>query len=79
MSRQRDEQEAPRPGMEPVAIDLRLEGFAAHQSVVEGMNGVTASVDGSVLVLRITATTLREAQTTLDAALAALNEAESAL
>jgi len=78
MSRQRDEQEAPRLDMEPVAIDLRLEGFAPHRSVVEGMNGVTATLDGSFLVIRITATTLREAQTTLDAALAALNEAESA-
>lgn len=63
--------------MEPVSIDLRLEGHAASASVVEGMDGVSTSVEGSVLVMRITASTLRSAQAVLDAALAALNEAHT--
>ena len=64
--------------MEPVSIDLRLEGHAASASVVEGMDGVTTSTEDNVLVLQITAPTLREAQKVLDAALAALNEAQTA-
>ena len=63
--------------MEPVSVDLRLEGHASSASVVEGMDGVTTSTAGNVLVLQITAPTLREAQLVLDAALAALNEAQT--
>lgn len=68
----------PRQDMEPVSIDLRLEGHASSAPVVEGMDGVTTSAENNVLVLRITAPTLREAQKVLDAALAALNEAQTA-
>ena len=64
--------------MEPVSVDLRLEGHASSASAVEGMNGVTASIEDNVLVLQITAPTLREVQEVLDAALAALNEAQTA-
>lgn len=64
--------------MEPVSVDLRLEGHASSASAVEGMNGVTASIEDNVLVLQITAPTLREVQKVLDAALAALNEAQTA-
>ena len=78
MSRHRDEQEATRPGMEPVSVDLRLEGRAALLTTVEGMVGVTASVDGETLVLHVAAPSLRDLQAVVDAALAALNEAESA-
>ena len=78
MSRHRDEQEVPRPGMEPVSVDLRLEGRAALLTTVEGMVGVTASIEGETLVLHVVAPSLRELQAVLDAALAALNEAESA-
>jgi len=78
MSRHRDEQEVPRPGMEPVSVDLRLEGRAALLTTVEGMVGVTASIEGETLVLYVVAPSLRELQAVLDAALAALNEAESA-
>ena len=63
--------------MEPVSIDLRLEGHASSASVVVGMEGVTTSTEDNVLVLQITAPTLREAQLVLDAALAALNEAQT--
>ena len=77
MSRQRDEQGAPRRRVEPASIDLRLEGHASRASIVEGMNGVTTSVDGSALVVHITAPMLRDVQTVLDAVLAALNEAET--
>ena len=58
--------------------DLRLEGHASSASVVVGMDGVTTSTEDNVLVLQITAPTLREAQMALDAALAALNEAQTA-
>ena len=68
----------PRKHMEPVSVDLRLEGHASSASAVEGMNGVTASIEDNVLVLQITAPTLREVQEVLDAALAALNEAQTA-
>lgn len=68
----------PRQDMEPVSIDLRLEGHASSAPVVEGMDGVTTSAENNVLVLRITAPTLREVQKVLDAALAALNEAQTA-
>ena len=78
MSRQRDEQKPPRKHTEPVSVDLRLEGHASSASVVEGMDGVTTSTEDNVLVLQITAPTLREAQKVLDAALAALNEAQTA-
>ena len=64
--------------MEPVSVDLRLEGHASSASVVVGMDGVTTSTEDNVLVLQITAPTLREAQKVLDAALAALNEAQTA-
>ena len=64
--------------MEPVPLDLRLEGHASSASVVVGMDGVTTSTEDNVLVLQITAPTLREAQMALDAALAALNEAQTA-
>lgn len=64
--------------MEPVSVDLRLEGHASSASVVEGMDGVTTSTEDNVLVLQITAPTLREVQQVLDAALAALNEAQTA-
>lgn len=64
--------------MEPVSVDLRLEGHASSASVVEGMDGVTTSTENNVLVLQITAPTLREVQKVLDAALAALNEAQTA-
>ncbi|MAL51684.1 MAG: hypothetical protein CL991_03360 [Euryarchaeota archaeon] len=64
--------------MEPVSVDLRLEGHASSASVVEGMDGVTTSTEDNVLVLQITAPTLREVQKVLDAALAALNEAQTA-
>ena len=64
--------------MELVSVDLRLEGHASSASVVEGMDGVTASIEDNVLVLQITAPTLREVQKVLDAALAALNEAQTA-
>ncbi|MEC7279540.1 MAG: hypothetical protein VXX95_00805 [Candidatus Thermoplasmatota archaeon] len=64
--------------MEPVSVDLRLEGHASSASVVEGMDGVTTSTEDNVLVLQITAPTLREVQEVLDAALAALNEAQTA-
>lgn len=64
--------------MEPVSVDLRLEGHASSASVVEGMDGVTTSTEDNVLVLHITAPTLREVQKVLDAALAALNEAQTA-
>ena len=67
----------PRKHMEPVSVDLRLEGHASSASAVEGMNGVTASIEDNVLVLQITAPTLREVQKVLDAALAALNEAQT--
>ena len=63
--------------MEPVSVDLRLEGHASSASVVVGMEGVTTSTEDSVLVLQITAPTLREAQLVLDAALAALNDAQA--
>lgn len=63
--------------MEPVSVDLRLEGHASSASVVVGMEGVTTSTEDNVLVLQITAPTLREAQLVLDAALAALNEAQT--
>ena len=68
----------PRKHMEPVSVDLRLEGYASSASVVEGMDGVTTSTEDNVLVLQITAPTLREVQKVLDAALAALNEAQTA-
>lgn len=68
----------PRKHMEPVSVDLRLEGHASSASVVEGMDGVTTSTEDNLLVLQITAPTLREAQQVLDAALAALNEAQTA-
>ena len=64
--------------MEPVSVDLRLEGHASSASVVEGMDGVTTSTEDNVLVLQITASTLRDVQRVLDAALAALNEAQTA-
>lgn len=64
--------------MEPVSVDLRLEGHASSASIVSGMDGVTTSTEEDVLVLRITAPTLREVQKVLDAALAALNEAQTA-
>lgn len=64
--------------MEPVSVDLRLEGHASSESVIEGMDGVTTSTEDNVLVLQITAPTLREVQKVLDAALAALNEAQTA-
>ncbi|MED5499130.1 MAG: hypothetical protein VX845_05570 [Candidatus Thermoplasmatota archaeon] len=64
--------------MEPVSVDLRLEGHASSASVVEGMDGVTTSTEDNVLVMQITAPTLREVQKVLDAALAALNEAQTA-
>lgn len=64
--------------MEPVSVDLRLEGHASSASVVEGMDGVTTSTEDNVLVLQITAPTLRDVQKVLDAALAALNEAQTA-
>lgn len=67
----------PRQDMEPVSIDLRLEGHASHASVVEGMDGVSTGTEGSILVMRITASTLREAQKILDAALATINEAQT--
>ena len=63
--------------MEPVSIDLRLEGHASSAPVVEGMDGVTTSTEGNVLVMRIIASTLREAQRVLDAALAAINEVQT--
>ena len=78
MSRHRDEQEVPRPGMEPVSVDLRLEGRAALLTIVDGMVGVKASVDGEALLLHVVASSLRELQTAVDATLAALSEAESA-
>ncbi len=64
--------------MDPVSVDLRLEGHASSASVVEGMDGVTTSTEDNVLVLQITAPTLRDVQKVLDAALAALNEAQTA-
>ena len=67
----------PRKHMEPVSVDLRLEGHASSASVVVGMEGVTTSTEDNVLVLQITAPTLREAQLVLDAALAALNDAQT--
>ena len=67
----------PRQDMEPVSIDLRLEGHASHASVVEGMHGVSTGTEGSILVMRITASTLREAQRILDAALATITEAQT--
>ncbi|MGB0151714.1 MAG: hypothetical protein ACPF92_05250 [Candidatus Poseidoniaceae archaeon] len=63
--------------MEPVSVDLRLEGHASSAAVVEGMDGVTTSTEDNALVLQITAPTLREVQRVLDAALAALNEAQT--
>ena len=63
--------------MEPVSVDLRLEGHASSAAVVEGLDGVTTSTEDNVLVLQITAPTLREVQRILDAALAALNEAQT--
>ena len=63
--------------MEPVSVDLRLEGHASSAAVVEGMDGVTTSTEDNTLVLQITAPTLREVQRILDAALAALNEAQT--
>ena len=68
----------PRTHMEPVSVDLRLEGHASSASVVEGMDGVTTSTEDNVLILQITAPTLRDVQKVLDAALAALNEAQTA-
>jgi len=68
----------PRTHMEPVSVDLRLEGHASSASVVEGMDGVTTSTEDNVLVLQITAPTLRDVQKVLDAALAALNEVQTA-
>ncbi len=64
--------------MEPVSVDLRLEGHASSAPVVEGMDGVTTSTEDNVLVLQITAPTLRDVQKVLDAALAALNEVQTA-
>lgn len=64
--------------MDPVSVDLRLEGHASSASVVEGMDGVTTSTEDNVLILQITAPTLRDVQKVLDAALAALNEAQTA-
>lgn len=68
----------PRTHMEPVSVDLRLEGHASSAPVVEGMDGVTTSTEDNVLVLQITAPTLRDVQKVLDAALAALNEVQTA-
>ena len=68
----------PRKHMEPVSVDLRLEGHASSASVVEGMDGVTTSTEDNTLDLQITATTLREVQQVLDAVLEALNEAQAA-
>ena len=42
------------------------------------MDGVTTSTEDNVLILQITAPTLRDVQKVLDAALAALNEAQTA-
>ena len=64
--------------MDPVSVDLRLEGHASGASVVEGIDGVTTSTEDNVLILQITAPTLRDVQKVLDAALAALNEAQTA-
>lgn len=64
--------------MDPVSVDLRLEGHASSASVVEGIDGVTTSTEDNVLILQITAPTLRDVQKVLDAALAALNEAQTA-
>ena len=64
--------------MEPVSVDLRLESRAALLTTVEGMDGVSASIEGETLVLNVVAPSLRELQAVVDAALAALNEAESA-
>ena len=64
--------------MEPVSVDLRLEGRAALLTTVDGMAGVKASVDGEALVLHVVAPSLRDLQTVVDATLASLNEAESA-
>jgi hypothetical protein len=47
-------------------------------TVVGGMVGVKASVDGEALLLHVVAPSLRELQTVVDATLAALSEAESA-
>ena len=67
----------PRTHMEPVSVALRLEGHASSAAVVEGMDGVTTSTEDNALVLQITAPTLREVQRVLDAALAALNAAQT--
>ena len=48
--------------MDPVSVDLRLEGHASSASVVEGMDGVTTSTEDNVLILQITAPTLRDVQ-----------------
>lgn len=64
--------------MEPVSVDLRLEGRAALLSNVDDMDGVNASIDGEALLLHVVAPSLRALQSVLDATLAALNEAESA-
>lgn len=63
--------------MEPVSIDLRLDGRASLLSIAKAVEGVESSVDGETLVLRVSAPSLREAQVLLDRALAALNEGES--
>ena len=64
--------------MEPVSVDLRLEGRAALLSTVDDMDGVNASIDGEALLLHVVAPSLRALQSVLDATLAAPNEAESA-
>ena len=64
--------------MEPVSVDLRLEGRAALLSSVDDMDGVNASIDGEALLLHVVAPSLRALQSVLDATLATLNEAESA-
>ena len=78
MSRQRDEQKPPRKHMEPVSVDLRLEGHASSASVVVGMEGVTTSTEDNVLVPADHGADASRGAVGLDAALAALNEAQTA-
>jgi hypothetical protein len=65
--------------MDDVDLRITLDGHAAHLEAVlqEGIEGVTASVEGDRLDVQITAPTLRRAQELADAVLALLSSAEA--
>ena len=68
----------PQP-MDEVDLRLTLDGHAGHLEAVlmEGLDGVSASVEGDRLDVQITAPTLRRAQELADAVLAMLSSTEA--